>query len=118
MAIANTANAVSRFRLAYDLMMERGFVPMSVPVIVREGAMRGTGYFPLGREQAYAMSNEEPPVFLSEGLFLQGPVYHVEKYRVVIDRFHDVVVSAKTERLYGGKGRCVAADDDHVSFRV
>ncbi len=41
-------------RLAYDLMTrEKGFRPMSVPVLVREPAMRGTGFFPAGREQAY-----------------------------------------------------------------
>lgn len=51
-------------RLAQDMMVERGFVPMAVPVLVREEAMRGTGYFPLGREQSYAMSNEDPPKFL------------------------------------------------------
>ena len=51
-------------RLAQDMMVERGFTPMSVPVLVREPAMLGTGYFPLGREQAYAMSNEEPAKFL------------------------------------------------------
>lgn len=51
-------------RLAQDMMVERGFVPMTVPVLVREDAMRGTGYFPLGREQSYAMSNEDPPKFL------------------------------------------------------
>ena len=51
-------------RLALDLMIERGFVPMSVPTLVREPAMLGTGYFPLGREQSYAVSNEDPPVYL------------------------------------------------------
>jgi seryl-tRNA synthetase len=51
-------------RLAQEMMVERGFVPMTVPVLVREEAMTGTGYFPLGREQSYAMSNEEPPKFL------------------------------------------------------
>jgi seryl-tRNA synthetase len=51
-------------RLAQDMMIERGFVPMTVPVLVREEPMEGTGYFPLGREQAYAMSNEEPPKYL------------------------------------------------------
>jgi seryl-tRNA synthetase len=40
-------------RLALDLMIERGFTPMHVPVLVREEIMYGTGYFPLGREQAY-----------------------------------------------------------------
>jgi seryl-tRNA synthetase len=51
-------------RLAQDMMVQRGFVPMNVPVLVREEAMTGTGYFPLGREQSYAMSNEDPPKFL------------------------------------------------------
>lgn len=51
-------------RLAQDMMIERGFVPMTVPVLVRDEAMTGTGYFPLGREQAYAMSNEDPAKYL------------------------------------------------------
>ncbi len=51
-------------RLALDMMIQRGFVPMTVPVIVREPAMLGTGYFPLGREQSYAMRDEDPPIFL------------------------------------------------------
>ncbi|MHB1768180.1 MAG: serine--tRNA ligase [Phycisphaerae bacterium] len=41
-------------RLAMDMMVfEKGFTPMTVPVLVREAAMRGTGFFPAGREQAY-----------------------------------------------------------------
>jgi seryl-tRNA synthetase len=41
-------------RLALDMMIyEQGFKPMTVPVLVREAAMRGTGFFPAGREQAY-----------------------------------------------------------------
>jgi len=45
-------------RYAMDFMVRRnGFVPMSVPVLVREECMIGTGFFPAGREQAY-MINE------------------------------------------------------------
>src|SRR6185295_6556033 len=41
-------------RYAMDMMIEKnGFSAMSVPVIVREEAMIGTGFFPAGREQAY-----------------------------------------------------------------
>ena len=54
--------AVLRFSL--DLMIKKGFTPMSVPVLVREPAMLGTGYFPLGREQAYALTNEDPAMYL------------------------------------------------------
>lgn len=40
-------------RLAQDMIVERGYTPMSVPVLVREEVMYGTGYFPIGRDQAY-----------------------------------------------------------------
>lgn len=40
-------------RYALDLMVERGFVPLSVPTLVRSEIMVGTGYFPGGEDQAY-----------------------------------------------------------------
>lgn len=47
-------------RLAMDLMVnEKGFTPMSVPVLVREEAMRGTGFFPAGREQTYHITEDD-----------------------------------------------------------
>jgi seryl-tRNA synthetase len=66
-------------RLALDLMIERGFTPMSVPVVVREPAMLGTGYFPLGREQSYAMSNEDPPVYLVGTAEVSLTAYHMDE---------------------------------------
>ncbi|MBX3357721.1 MAG: serine--tRNA ligase [Phycisphaeraceae bacterium] len=45
-------NAILRY--AFDFMtLKQGFKAMSVPVLVREEAMVGTGFFPAGREQAY-----------------------------------------------------------------
>ena len=47
-------------RLAMDMMTrEKGFTPMGVPVLVREEAMRGTGFFPAGREQTYHIPADE-----------------------------------------------------------
>jgi seryl-tRNA synthetase len=40
-------------RLAMDRIVARGYVPMTVPVLVNEEIMEGTGYFPVGRDQAY-----------------------------------------------------------------
>jgi seryl-tRNA synthetase len=40
-------------RLAMDTIVERGFEPVTVPVVVRDEMMYGTGYFPGGEEQAY-----------------------------------------------------------------
>lgn len=46
-------------RLALDLMVQRGFVQMGVPVLVRDAMMVGTGYFPGGEEQAYRCERDE-----------------------------------------------------------
>ncbi|MEP0842671.1 MAG: serine--tRNA ligase [Phycisphaerae bacterium] len=46
-------------RLAMDLMVERGFTPMVVPVLVRDEMMVGTGYFPGGEEQAYRCERDQ-----------------------------------------------------------
>ncbi|MCA9249866.1 MAG: serine--tRNA ligase [Phycisphaerae bacterium] len=46
-------------RLAMDRMIDRGFTPMHVPVLVREEVMYGTGYFPTGRDQAYLCERDE-----------------------------------------------------------
>jgi seryl-tRNA synthetase len=66
-------------RLAQDMMLERGFLPMTVPVIVRDGAMTGTGYFPLGKEQAYEMTNEDPPKYLVGTAEVSLTAYHMDE---------------------------------------
>ena len=40
-------------RFAVDLLVERGFVPIDPPLLVRDAAMYGTGFFPGGEEQTY-----------------------------------------------------------------
>ena len=58
-------------RYAVDFMTQKnGFQAMSVPVIVREAAMVGTGFFPAGREQAYHI--EESKRGGGEDMFLTG----------------------------------------------
>lgn len=46
-------------RLAFEMTVSRGFEPVTVPVLVREEIMTGTGYFPTGREQAYLCERDE-----------------------------------------------------------
>lgn len=47
-------------RYATDFMVDKhGFTPISVPVLVREEAMIGTGFFPAGREQAYHIAETQ-----------------------------------------------------------
>ena len=54
--------AVCRFVI--DFLVSRGFTPMSVPQLAKASAMQGTGYFPIGRDQAYEIPGDE--------LFLTG----------------------------------------------
>ncbi len=46
-------------RFAMDHMIEAGFTPVQVPLMVRYEAMEGTAYFPGGEEQAYKMAKDE-----------------------------------------------------------
>ncbi len=46
-------------RFAIDFMIERGYVPMSVPLLMRDEAMQGTGYYPGAEEQTYRMEKDE-----------------------------------------------------------
>ncbi len=58
-------------RYAFDYMVDKhGFKAMSVPTIVREETMVGTGFFPAGREQAYHV--EESKRGGGYDLFLTG----------------------------------------------
>jgi len=46
-------------RLTVDILVERGLTMVLPPVMVKERAMQGTGFFPLGREEAYAITADE-----------------------------------------------------------
>lgn len=51
-------------RFALDQILAKNFVPVLPPVMVRENAMFGTGYFPVGQENAYELGKDK--------LFLTG----------------------------------------------
>jgi seryl-tRNA synthetase len=46
-------------RLAVDTVIERGMKLVLPPVMVKERAMTGTGFFPTGRNEAYAITADE-----------------------------------------------------------
>jgi seryl-tRNA synthetase len=56
--------ALALYRLALDRAAAHGHVPMLPPVLVREEAMYGTGFFPTERSNIYALEED--------GLFLTG----------------------------------------------
>jgi seryl-tRNA synthetase len=46
-------------QLALDLLSDRGFTPLEVPVLAREEALVGTGFFPHGRDQTYRLEEDD-----------------------------------------------------------
>lgn len=46
-------------RFAMDHMISKGYMPMSVPLLMRNEVMVGTGYFPGSEEQTYQMERDE-----------------------------------------------------------
>jgi seryl-tRNA synthetase len=45
-------------RFAMDFMVGKGYVPFSVPVLVKDEAMTGTGFFPGSEDQTYQMERD------------------------------------------------------------
>jgi seryl-tRNA synthetase len=46
-------------RFAMDCMVGKGYVPLSVPLLMKDEAMRGTGYYPGSEEQTYRMEKDQ-----------------------------------------------------------
>lgn len=63
-------------RLALDMMTrEKGFTQLTVPVLVRDVAMQGTGFFPASREQAYHVTEDD--LFLTGTAEVGLTAYHL-----------------------------------------
>ena len=46
-------------RFSVDFMIKKGYVPFSVPMLMKNEAMSGTGYYPGSEEQTYRMERDE-----------------------------------------------------------
>ena len=46
-------------RFALDFMVSRGYLAMSVPLLMKDEAMQGTGYYPGSEDQTYRMEKDE-----------------------------------------------------------
>ncbi len=65
-------------RLAMDMMTrEKGFTQLTVPVLVRDVAMQGTGFFPASREQAYHVTEDD--LFLTGTAEVGLTAYHLDQ---------------------------------------
>jgi seryl-tRNA synthetase len=46
-------------RYTVENLVQKGYTPMTIPVLVKEDCMVGTGYFPVGRDQAYCVEKDQ-----------------------------------------------------------
>jgi seryl-tRNA synthetase len=46
-------------QFAMDLMIGKGYVPLSVPLLMKDEAMKGTGYYPGSEDQTYRMEKDQ-----------------------------------------------------------
>jgi seryl-tRNA synthetase len=75
---AELHNGVLRFAL--DMMTgEKGFTAVTVPVLVRESALVGTGFFPAGRDTVYAVDPGEDERFLTGTGEVGLTAYHMDE---------------------------------------
>jgi seryl-tRNA synthetase len=81
-------------RLAVDLLVARGLDMVIPPVMVKERAMTGTGYFPLGREEAYSITADE--------LFLVG----TSEVALVSLHADDTIDASRLPIRYAGLSPC------------
>lgn len=99
-------------RLAWDMMLPRKFEPMTVPVLVLDKLMEGTGYFPLSRDQAYLCERD--------GQSLVGTA------EVPVTGFHadEILKEDELPKLYVARSTCfrreagAAGKDTHGLYRI
>jgi seryl-tRNA synthetase len=82
----------SLVRWAMDHLVAEGFVPMVPPVLVREEALTGTGFFPEAREQVYEIPRDE--------LFLVGTA------EVPLAAYHTDEILEEVPLRYAGFSTC------------
>jgi len=99
-------------RYAIGLLADEGFVPVVPPVLVREGPLEGTGFFPGEREMIYEVPRDE--------LFLVG----TSEVSLAALHMDEILDPGEVPRRYAGFSTCfrreagAAGKDTRGIFRV
>jgi seryl-tRNA synthetase len=81
-------------RLAWDTMTARGFEPMTVPVLVNDKLMEGTGFFPLHRDEVYLCERDAQSLVGTAEVPVTG--YHMD----------EILEEAELPKLYVARSTC------------
>jgi seryl-tRNA synthetase len=104
--------ALALFRFALDRLGSKGFVPVLPPVLVREEAMFGTGFFPTDKANIYEIA--------SDGLYLTG----TSEVALAGLHMNEVLELDELPLRYAGYSTCfrreagAAGKETHGMFRV
>jgi len=99
-------------RLALNQMAQKGYELLTVPVLVNDAVMYGTGYFPVGRDQAYLAERD--------GLSLIGTA----EVSVTAYRADEILDAAELPKKYVAVSTCfrreagAAGKDTHGLYRI
>jgi len=81
-------------RYVIDKLVKKGFTFMTVPLMVRESAMMGTGYFPAGYDMAYKITEDE--------LYLIG----TSEVSLVSYHQNEILSQDELPKMYAGYSAC------------
>ncbi|MGE5506821.1 MAG: serine--tRNA ligase [Actinomycetota bacterium] len=81
-------------QFALEFVVRKGFLAVSPPIMVRENAMTGTGFFPFGMEETYCLPKDD--------LFLAG----TSEVSLVSMHYDQVLDAAKLPIRYAGISAC------------
>lgn len=98
-------------QLAVDRLVEKGFTLLDVPLMVRKEALRHTGFFPLGEDQAYGLKDE--PKYLVGTSEVSLVAYYANEIVDVSDPMKLAAASMCFRSEVGSSGR-----DVHGLYRV
>jgi seryl-tRNA synthetase len=104
--------AMALYQFALDHLAQSGFTPVIPPVLVREEAMYGTGFFPTDRSNIYALE--------ADGLFLTG----TSEVSLASLHMGEILERAQLPLRYTGFSTCfrresgAAGKDTRGMFRV
>jgi seryl-tRNA synthetase len=98
-------------QLALDLLADRGFTVMEVPLLVREDTLVNTGFFPIGRDQTYHLEKDQRWLVGTSEVPLVS--YYADEVVDVEEPIRLAAVSNCFRREAGSAGR-----DVHGLYRV
>ena len=91
-------------RFAMDFMVDKGYVPFSVPVLMKDETMTGTGFFPGSEDQTYRTEEDQETIVNAKpgtgSPDSEGQTYRIEGNKTVLNEDEEIRDEATTEYVF------------------